>query len=110
MASRTAALHDRIAARKPITALVSAMFRVSLALVPILILIAVVHLEAQSTRALAAPTFYIAASGVYNKFSANLAVTGASNLPPGSRLNVTVSDFVGYQSSIISEDAVVVLN
>lgn len=86
------------------------MFKVPPALVAILMLTAVVYSEAQSTKTLTAPTFYIAASGEYNKYSTTLDVKGTSNLPPGSRLTVTLSDFVGYRSNILSEDAVVVLN
>jgi|ERR1017187_1569349 hypothetical protein len=64
---------------------------------------------AVQTQALSAPTFYIAASGEYNKFSTTLDFKGVSNLPPGSRLSITLSDFIGYRSSILSEDAVVVI-
>jgi hypothetical protein len=70
------------------------------------------HSDAQSRQTLSAPTFYIAASGDYNNYgdlNPNLDVKGVSNLPPGSRLSVTVYDFVGYRSSILSEDAEVVL-
>ena len=87
------------------------MFKVSLALLTISTLAAVVCLEAQSAaRLLTAPTFYIAASGQYYKNSTTLDVKGASNLPPGSRLSVALYDFVGYKSSILSEDSVAVLN
>jgi hypothetical protein len=86
------------------------MLKKSLALFAILTVTAVVYSEAQSTRLLTAPSFYIAASGEYNKYSTNLDVKGASNLPPGSRLSVTLSDFVGFASTILSEDTIAVLN
>jgi hypothetical protein len=76
----------------------------------ILTFTAAVYSETPLTKTLSAPTFYISASGEFNKFSTTLDLKGASNLPPGSRLSVTVSDFIGYRSSILSQDAVVVLN
>ena len=85
------------------------MFNISLAWVGLLAFTVVFHSEAQSIRP-TAPTFYISASGEYDRFSATLDVKGASNLPPGSRLSVALYDFVGYRSSILSEDATVVLN
>ena len=69
---------------------------------------AIVHSDAESMR-LTAPTFYIAGSGEYSDDSTTLTVKGASNLPPGSRLSVTLYDFIGYRSSVLSEDASVVL-
>ena len=66
--------------------------------------------EAQSTQILAAPTFYIAASGRYSQYSPTLVVKGASNLPPGSRLSVVLADYIGYKSSILSEEAIAILN
>lgn len=64
---------------------------------------------AQPAKNMAAPTFYIAASGEYGKYSKTLTLKGASNLPPRSRLTVYVYDFVGYKSSTLSEDTVVTL-
>ena len=66
--------------------------------------------HSEFTRMLAAPTFYIAASGEYDNYSTTLDVKGASNLPPGSRLSVTLDDFIGFRSSTLSEDTVVTLN
>jgi hypothetical protein len=86
------------------------MLKVSLGLIAVLTVACAVDSEAQSTRALTAPTLYIAASGEYNKYSTTLDVKGASNLPPGSRLIVELADFAGYKSSILSEDRSVVLN
>ena len=65
--------------------------------------------EAQSAKTMAAPTFYVAASGEYSKYSPTLTLKGASNLPPGSKLTVFLYDFVGYKSSTLSEDASVTL-
>ena len=86
------------------------MFRVSLATAAILTFAAVVYSETPSTKTLSAPTFYIAASGEFNNFGTTLDLRGVSNLPPGSRLSVNLYDFVGYRSSALSQDAVVVLN
>lgn len=66
--------------------------------------------EAQSTRPFTAPTFYIAASVKYGIYPTTLDVKGASNLPPGSRLTVELADFVGENSSILSEDQTAVVN
>jgi hypothetical protein len=68
-----------------------------------------VHSSGQSTTGLSAPTLYISASGQYYTDSTKLDVKGASNLPPGSKLSVTLYDFIGYQSSILSEEAIVTL-
>lgn len=86
------------------------MLKHSFAFAAILTLTAVVYLEAQSTKILTAPTFYIAASGEYSKFSTTVDVKGASNLPPGSRLSVRLHDFIGYMSTTLSEEGIVVLN
>jgi hypothetical protein len=67
-------------------------------------------LQAQTPTNLSSPTFYIAASGEYNKFGTTLPVKGVSNLPAGSRLVVRLYDYVGYQSTVLSEDAQVVLD
>ena len=88
--------------------MISSMSRVPFAPIAIFSLAAVVSSNAQSAKPLTAPTYYIAASGEFNKYSTTLDVKGASNLPPGSRLYVTLSDYVGYRSSILSEDAFVV--
>lgn len=66
--------------------------------------------ERQASKALPAPTFYIAASGQYERVGSTLEVKGATNLPPGSRLSITLYDFVGYQSSILSETDIVTLD
>jgi hypothetical protein len=66
--------------------------------------------EAQSAKPLAAPTFYIAGSGEYSAYSPRLRLKGASNLPPGSKLTASLYDFIGYKSSILSEEAVVTLS
>jgi hypothetical protein len=89
------------------------MFKVSFAVAAILTLAAVVYSETPFTKTLTAPTFYIAASGEYNHFNhmgTTLDLKGVSNLPPGSRLFVELDDFVGYKSSILSEDRSVVVN
>jgi hypothetical protein len=57
----------------------------------------------------ATPTFYIAASGEYSRFSPTLTLKGASNLPPRSRLLVYIYDIIGYKSTILSEKSVVTL-
>jgi hypothetical protein len=86
------------------------MLKGSLALFAIVTLASAAYSEAQSTKRLTAPSFYIAASGEYNKYSTTLDVKGVSNLPPGSRLSVILYDFVGYRSSILSAEAIVALN
>ena len=58
---------------------------------------------------MASPTFYIAASGQYNRYSPTLTLKGASNLPPGSKLTVFLYDRIGYKSSTLSEEAAVTL-
>jgi hypothetical protein len=83
---------------------------ISISLLVTLTLAAVVCTEAQPAKSLAAPTFYIAASAEYYNASTTLDVKGASNLPPGSRLRVSLYDFIGYKSSVLSEDEDVVLN
>jgi len=86
------------------------MSKVLFALVAILTVTAVPDSDAQTTQILSAPTFCIAASGQYGSYSTALDVKGASILPPGSRLSVALQDFIGFKSSILSEDAVAVLN
>jgi hypothetical protein len=83
--------------------------RVCIALAALMIATALPRSEAQSAKTIAAPTFYIAASGEYEKYSKTLTLKGASNLPSGSRLTIYVYDFIGYKSSTLSEDAVVTL-
>jgi hypothetical protein len=82
---------------------------VRIALAALLIAATLPHLEAQSVKTMAAPTFYIAASGEFNRYSPTLTLKGASNLPPGSKLTVFVYDFIGYKSSTLSEEAIVTL-
>lgn len=65
--------------------------------------------HAEPLGPLTAPTFYIVARGEYSKYSTTITVKGASNLPVGSRIAVSLSDFVGFQSSILSETATVTL-
>lgn len=83
--------------------------RVRIALAALIIATALPRSEAMPAETIAAPTFYIAASGEYGKYSKSLTLKGASNLPPGSRLTVYVYDFIGYKRSILSEDAVATL-
>src|SRR5579862_8062454 len=73
----------------------------------ILTLTVVASSQAPSTRK--TPTFYIAASGEFSKFSTSVTIKGASNLPTGARLDLTMYDFIGYQSSILSEKLIVAL-
>jgi hypothetical protein len=89
---------------------VSAMFKVSVTTAAIMTFAVVVFSETPSTKTLTAPTFYIAASANLYNLGTTLDLKGVSNLPPGSRLSATLSDFIGYRSSILSQDAVVVLN
>ncbi len=65
--------------------------------------------DAQPSNAMAAPGFYIAASGAYSRYSPALTLKGASNLPPGSKLTAFLYDFIGYKSSALSEQAIVVV-
>jgi hypothetical protein len=78
-----------------------------IALTSLLIAATLPRSEAQAAKTMAAPTFYIAASGEYSRYSPTLKLKGASNLPPGSKLRVFLYDFIGYQSSSLSEEAVV---
>ena len=80
-----------------------------LALAAFLVAAAMPLSEAQSAKTMAAPTFYIAASAQHGVYPNTLTLKGASNLPPRSRLTVYVHDFIGYKSSTLSEDAVVIL-
>ena len=52
----------------------------------------VLTVHAQLPRKLGAPTFYIASRAEYGDDSSKMHVTGASNLPPGARLQVEVVD------------------
>jgi len=63
--------------------------------------------HAEPLGSLPAPTFYIVARGQYSEYSTSVTLKGASNLPVGSRIAVSLSDFVGFQSSILSETATV---
>jgi hypothetical protein len=83
--------------------------RVRIALVALLIAATLPRSEAQSAKTTAAPTFYIAASGEYSRYSPTLTLKGASNLPPGSKLTVFFYDFIGYKSNTLSEEAIVTL-
>ncbi|MFZ0935947.1 MAG: hypothetical protein WB579_17855 [Bryobacteraceae bacterium] len=83
--------------------------RVRIALAALLIAATLPRSDAQSAKTMAAPTFYIAASGEYSMYSPTLTLKGASNLPPGSKLTVFLYDFIGYKSSTLSEEAIVAL-
>jgi hypothetical protein len=84
--------------------------RVFVMLAAVLVATTLPRSEAQSAQPLAAPTFYIAASGEYSTYSPTVRVRGASNVPPGSKLTVSLYDFIGDKSSILSEEAVVTLS
>jgi hypothetical protein len=85
------------------------MARVRVALTALLIAVTLSQSEAQPAKTMAAPTFYLAASGEYGRYSPTLTLKGASNLPPGSKLTVHLDDFIGYKSTALSEEAVVTL-
>jgi hypothetical protein len=75
----------------------------------LLVVSTVVTLHAEPFGPPPAPTFYIVARGECSKYSTSAKVKGASNLPVGSRISVSLSDFVGFQSSILNETAAVVV-
>jgi hypothetical protein len=52
-----------------------------------------------------APTYYIAAKATYDGRPAELHVVGASNLPSGARLYVTVYRYIGEGGDAINEGA-----
>jgi hypothetical protein len=81
-----------------------------LAAITLLVITATLQSHAQGLWPLRAPTFYIVAGGDYSKYSAFVTVKGASNLPAGSRIAVSLSDYVGFRSSILSETAEIVLD
>ena len=85
------------------------IIRRNLAAVMFVVSAATLQSHAEPFGPLPAPTFYIVARGEYSKYSTSVTVKGASNLPVGSHISVSLSDFVGFQSSILSETAAVVL-
>lgn len=58
---------------------------------------------------LSAPTYYIAANAKYSGLPDELHVVGASNLPPGARLQLNVYRYVGEGGNVINERASVVV-
>ena len=66
--------------------------------------------ESQPKKVLTAPTYYIVAHGNFYGSNKELALKGASNLPPGSKFSVQLYDYIGNQSSMLSKQAWVVLD
>src|SRR2546426_919280 len=57
-------------------------------------------------RKLSAPTYYIATRADYTGDPARIHVRGASNLPAGARLSISIYDRVGQGSTLLSDETV----